>query len=281
MAEETKETEQVVEENEDKQEPETKESAIEKIGTKVKEFFSSKENKDSEEQLEVPEEFASAVQEMGWSDDEVLDFILDEGKSIYTNEELIEMIPMLKGEDSTEVEEISDNPEKDETKETKDEDSQDDEKKELLARIEALEKAQGKQKEDDKKQEVSNLVQRASQVFDNTSKEFEVFGTTEKLPKFPDGRIIPNSPQMKARSEVWSIGTKLYNSGLDFDSAMSVAIDAYKGKNLSKEIERNVIKGLKKREKKLSGKRVRHESVNTEMSGPEVVKEILKKHGRA
>jgi hypothetical protein len=117
-------------------------------------------------------------------------------------------------------------------------------------------------------------------MFDDTSKEFEVFGVTEKLPKFPDGRLVPNSPQMKARQEVWDTGIKLYQSGVDFDTAMSISLNAYKGANLGKQIERNVIKDLKNREKKLSGKRVNHEATKVVESTPELIKKLLEERGK-
>ena len=259
--------------------PETRESVVSKIGGMIKSHFSGKDESE-EEAYDVPTEFANTVQGLGWTDEEVLDFILEDGKPIYSDEELLEMLPILRGENPAKAEEISDKV-KPETPKNEDNNSQEDEKiKKLLDRIDALEKAQGERKESDKKQEVSNLVNRAEQMFDNTSKEFEVFGVTEKLPKFPDGRLIPNSPQMKARQEVWDIGMKLYMSGVDFDTAMSVSLNAYKGKNLGKTIERNVIKELKNREKKLSGKRINHESSQPDLSGPELIGKILEERGK-
>lgn len=284
MVEEIKETEELQEEEvkeEIKEEPETKESVIEKIGSKIKSYFSG-EKEEQEETVNVPQEFYDVAAAQGWTEDEIMDFILDEGKPLYNDKELIDMIPFLKGENSAEADAISDNPTVDETKDKKVDDSQEDEKtKKLLARIEALEKAQGKQKEVEQKQELSNLVRKGAKIFDDVSKDFEgVFGTTEKLPTFPDGRIVPNSPQMKARSEVWDTALKLHGSGVDFDRAMSIAINAYKGEHLGKVIERNIIKDLKKRETKLSGKRISHESVNDKKTGPEVIKEILQKAGK-
>jgi hypothetical protein len=194
------------------------------------------------------------------------------------------MIPSLVVDNSSEEEDNStkgeetNTPEKDEKKV---EDSQEDERiQKLLDRIDALEKAQGAVEEQTKAQEHKNLVQKASQMFDEASKEFEVFGKTDELPTFPDGRLVPNSPQLKARSEVWKYASVLHKSGVDFDEAMSVSMNAFKGKNLATDVKRSVIKDLKKNESRLSGKRTSHESQNVATYGPDVIKQVMAKHGR-
>jgi len=282
---EIKETEQIVEEQqediveeskEEKEEkPESKESAIKKITNTIKEFVSGGSKDEKTEGDPIPDEFTNAALSAGWDEKTIEEWAAD-----FTNEELLEMIPSLVVEDSEESEDTSDKITKSETKKAKVEDSQEDEKiTKLLKRIEALESVQEKSQKETEKQKLDNLVNRASQIFDETSKEFEIFGETEKLPKFPDGRYVANSPQMKARKEVWGIACRLYEKGMDFDEAMSVSLNAYKGKNLTKEIKRSVIKDLKKKETKLSGKRTSHESVNSIESGPEVIKAVARKHG--
>jgi hypothetical protein len=270
---ETEETEDVVEESSEKTEEETsKETIIDKIRTKIKDFT----NKDEEvAEVVIPDDFTKAALDSGWSSEDIKDFAKD-----YSEDELKEMIPTLIGEDSEESEETLDTLEA-ETEETKDEDSQDDEQvKKLLERIEALEKAQGKSQEETEKQEFINLVYKASQTFDEMSKEFEVFGKTEELPMFPDGRLVLTSPQMKARSEVFDLAHTLKGTGMDFDTAMSVSLNAFKGKNLTKDVKRNLIKDLKTKEKRLSGKRTSHESGTKEMSGPDVIRAVLAKNNR-
>lgn len=283
---ETKETEDIETETQETEEtqdtkPETRESVVSKIGGMIKNYFSG--DKEQEESIDVPQEFYNVAQAQGWTDDEIMDFVVQDGKPVYTDEELLEMLPVLKGEDSVETEKTSDKVVDTQSEAQKDKvnNSQEDEKiQKLLERIDALEKAQGERKKEDVNQEVANLMNRASKMFDEMSKEFEVFGVTEKLPKFPDGRLVPNSPQMKARQEVWDTGIKLYQSGVDFDTAMSISLNAYKGANLGKQIERNVIKDLKNREKKLSGKRVNHETAKTIENGPELIKKILEERGK-
>lgn len=257
-----------------------KESILAKISEKVKNFISGGDTVTKEE-TDIPDDFTNAARTAGWDDEVIRDFVKSED---YSDEDLKEMIPLLLGEDTVKTDETSDKGKVEkpvlETKVEKVEDSQDDEKKKLLARIEALESAQGKSQEEKQKQEVSNLVTRASELFDNASKEFQVFGQTDKLPKLPDGRIIPTSPAMKARIEVFDLAARLNASGMTFDDAMSVSLNAFKGKNLATDVKRNVIKELKKNETRLSGKRTSHESTQELKSGVDVIKAIAQKHGR-
>lgn len=275
-------TDVVVPTKTDEVKPEPKESVIAKIGETIKNFVTGGEVKD--EGSDIPDEFTNAAKKIGWEDDDIVSFAAD-----YSDEDLKEMIPFLLGEDTVATDETSDKVEdkvvepspKPETKDKKVEDSQESEQvKKLLARIEALESAQGKSQEERKQQETSNLITRASQLFDEASKEFEVFGTTEKLPTLPDGRIIPTSPAMKARVEVFDLAARLNASGMPFDDAMSVSLNAFKGKNLAKDVKRNVIKDLKKNETKLGGKRTNLESTQELTYGPDVIRAVAQKHGR-
>lgn len=275
--EETQE-EEVLEE-EKKEEPESKESVLKRIKDKIVAYTTGKEKEEEDTQtVTVPEDFSKAAAVLGWSETDVQDFAKD-----YTEAELKEMIPALLGEDS-EKSETSSGTEKETSKETKvkkEEDSQEDERiKKLLDRIEALEKAQGESQEERQEQEIVDSARRASRVFDDTSKDFEVFGKTDELPKFPDGRLIPTSPQMKARNEVWNLAMQLNGKGMDFDNALSVSLNAYKGKNLSQVVKRNVIKDLKKNEQRLSGKRTSHESQAQITNGADIIRAVARKHGR-
>ena len=258
--------------------PETKESVISKIADKIKNFVSG--GPVEETGADIPDEFTNVAKQLGWDEGAITEF-----KADYSDDELKEMIPFLLGEDTVTTEETSDKdkvvkPEP-ETKTVKVEDSQDDEKvKKLLERIEALESAQGKSQKEKQEQEVTNLVTRASELFDNASKDFEVFGQTDKLPKLPDGRIIPTSPAMKARIEVFDLAARLNASGMTFDDAMSVSLNAFKGKNLATDVKRNVIKDLKKNESKLGGKRISHESTQELTYGPDIIRAVAQKHGR-
>ena len=262
--------EEVLEEKqEETEEEETRESVIDKIGSKIKDFFAGPQEEEGED---VPTEFTDAAQKLGWGDDVIKEFAAD-----YDNEQLKEMIPSLAVETSEKPEDTTETQEEEEKKV---EDSQDDEKdQELLDRIDRLEKALGESREKDEHQEFVELAQKANQFFDDAGKEFEIFGKTEDLPAFPDGRLVPNSPQLKARNEVWDVAQNLQAAGVGIDESMSTALDAYKGKNLASDVKRNIIKGLKKNESMLSGKHVNHESsVDEKMSGADVIREVARRH---
>ena len=262
------------------EEVESKETVIEKIGSKIKDFFQGNEEDAGDD---IPDDFTSAAQEMGWTDDDIVDFA-----EKYSDEELVEMIPDLNVETSEKSEVNTGLKQEEEEKQARGskakgqvEDSQEDEKtQKLLDRIDALEKAQGVVTEDKEQQEQAGFAQKASQLFDDVSKEFEVFGKTDELPKFPDGRLVPNSPQLKARTEVWDVAMSLKQTGMNFDKALEVSLDAYKGKNLANEVKRSVIKGLKKNETRLSGKHTSHESHKISDYGPDVIKEVARRAGR-
>lgn len=283
--EEIKETEQVVENQEqgvkeETKEPETKEGVLTKIGNMIR---GHKEEQQAEPEIELPSKFLEAVKGLNWSEEDIKEFVLSDGEPVYSTEDLIEMIPFLIGENSEESEEASNKGEEvPETKEKKGEDSQEDEKvKELMARIAALEKAQGKSEEEQVAKHTADLVHRASQFFDKKSEEFEIFGKTQTLPKFPDGRVVPNSPQVKARQEVWDLACRLNSTGIDWDESLELSFSSYKGKNLANDVKRNYIKDLKKNEQRLTGKPIRHEaSSNVVERGADVVREVARKHGR-
>lgn len=281
--------EEVVEGQEELQveeEVESKETVIKKIGSKIKDFFQGDEEGAGDD---IPEDFTNAAQKAKWLDEDIEFFAagyqrnekgewVDVGSEPLSDEDLIEMIPDLNVE-TPEKSEVKTELEQEE--ETQVEDSQEDEKiQKLLDRIDALEKAQGDVNENKERQEQADFAQKASQLFDDVSKEFEVFGKTDKLPKFPDGRLIPNSPQLKARTEVWDVAMSLKQTGMNFDKALKVSLDAYKGKNLANEVKRSVIKGLKKNETRLSGKHTSHESHKIEDYGPDVIREIARRAGK-
>lgn len=203
--------------------------------------------------------------------------ILEDGKPRYTDEELLEMIPFLSSEteETDESEKSSANEE-----ETQEEDNKGTNKKlqKYEERIAALEKALEAGNKRTQQEEAKNLWDRVSESFDKSG--VEVFGKTEQLPRFPDGRIIPSSPQYKARQEVWDITNNLMNAGWSLDKSMSVAFNAFRGKNLETDVKRSIIKDIKSKEQKLSAKRTSHGATEVKHSyGPDVVGDALKKLG--
>lgn len=262
----------------EKTELESKDSFVKRWGDKIRDRLSGSEDDDEEGNI-IPDEFVEAARKMNWSDEDTMKFAGD-----FTDEQLKEMIPSLLGEDSTKADETSDKTDeiKSETKEDEVEDSQDGEAlKAALDRITVLEEKQGVSETESKETEKANFNQRASDLFDEASKEFEVFGKTKDLPTFPhNGQIIPTSPQMKARLEVYGMAEQLKEAGMPGDKALEFSLNAFKGAHLKVETQRNVIKDLKKREQTLGGKRVSHEATEAaNLTGPQVLQEVARKHG--
>jgi len=278
------ETEKTEETQETQETQETKEesggSFVGRIKAAAKAKLGLGTDKIEEVGEEISEEFTEAARKMNWSDEDTVKFAAD-----YTNEQLKEMIPSLLGEDAAKADETSDKAgeTESETTETKAENSQEGEAlKAALDRIAVLEEKQGISETESKETEKANFNQRASDLFDDASKEFEVFGKTSDLPKFPhNGEIIPTSPQMKARLEVFGMAQQLKEAGMPGDKALEFSLNAYKGANLAVETKRNTIKELKKREQTLGGKRVSHKATEAaNLTGPEVIAEVKRRHGK-
>jgi hypothetical protein len=259
-------------------EKETKQGILDKIRSIKDGVFGTKD----EEEFEVPEDFAKAwdaqAEKNNWTEDDLFDLILEDGKPKYTDEELLEMIPFLSSE--TEEADESEDSSANEEDTQKDDDKEADEKlKKYEERIAALEKALAEGTERTQKEEAKNLWDRVSKSFDESG--VEVFGKTEQLPRFPDGRIIPSSPQYKARQEVWDVANVLQQAGRSLDESMSIALNAFKGKNLETDVKREVIKDMRKSANRLSAKRTSHEpSKTTYTHGADVIADVKRKHGR-
>jgi len=244
---------------------------------KLKDRFMGNETSDEEDGDPIPDEFVEAGKKANWTDEQIVDFA-----SNYTDEELKEMIPSLLGEDTAQADEpsakVDVKPEQ--VKETV-EDSQEGDKanQALIERLAAVEKRLQLDEQTRKEQEFNGFIKEASDLFDAASEEFEVFGKTEELPTFPDGRYIPTSPQMKARSEVFGMAQLLKEAGVSSKEALEFSLNAFKGKNLATEVKRKTIKDLKKQEKTLGGKRSSQTTEGRKVSGPDVLDAVARKHG--
>lgn len=274
-----------------KEEPES--SFISRIKAK---FAGKQADEAADEGDDIPDEFVEAARKMNWSDEDTTSFasgmkqdkngnwIASDDDVPLSDEQLREMIPSLLGEDLAKAEETSDKVDvKPETTEKTVEDSQDgDELEQLRKDIAALKEAQGISEEQAREREAANFNSEADKLFDKASEEFEVFGKTEDLPRFPhNGEIIPTSPQMKARLEVYSNAMLLKEAGMSGKAALDYSLNAYKGANLKIETKRSVIKELKKREQTLGGKRVSHETTEAaNLTGPEVIAEVKRSYGK-
>ncbi|MCP5019651.1 MAG: hypothetical protein GY938_30860 [Ketobacter sp.] len=273
----TEQTEEPTTEKTKEEEEETGAGLIARVKAKV---FGDRAEAKTEQGAEIPDEFTEAARKLNWSDEATTKFAAN-----YSNDQLKEMIPELLGEDTAKADDTSDKAgeeAKPEAEEEKGEDSQEDERlTEALDRIAELEKDRDSRNETSKEEEQDSFVGKACDAFDKASEEFEVFGKTEDLPRFPDGRLIKTSPQMQARNEVFSNAQVLKEAGMPGDKALEFSLNAYKGANLATETKRSVIKGLKDREQTLGGKRIGHRATEAvELNPEETIEAIRRRHGK-
>lgn len=230
----------------------------------------------------IPAQFTEAAVNAGMSPEQIAEFASD-----YTDAELLEQIPTLKAqvsENSDESEQLS-KKEAGDTKNKDDDGAMDDAKDEeiklLKERLDKVEKGQLQNSEKEVQNQFVSRATAANKRMDELSKEFEIFGTYKALPRFPhNNAIIPTSPQAKARNEVWYLAEDLHiKAGMDFNMALDISLDAFKGKHLTADVKRNLVKDLKRNEKQLSPKRSSHEAMKNDLSGPDVIREVGKKHG--
>ena len=259
------------------------------VVSKIKrEVLGEADPEDNEEGTDIPDAFTNACLEQGWSEEEIKEFASD-----LDDAALLELIPELIEQDGwQEKSELDKGQAKQEGKPKPPVESAKIEptnaelaavKKELA---EIKERIGEVDKERSEKENVA-MMQTINQAFDEASKEFEIFGKTEELLKYPagpkKGQLVPTSTAMAARSEVWDKVVPFIQAGIPVKDAMDIALTWYKGKNLEKDVQRNMIKDLKKHEKKLSAKRSGKETVRVyeseEERQAEVVREAARKAG--
>lgn len=283
---------EVQDKSQEEEEATSKKSIVDRIRTKIAGFKEQSEETEDldEEGADVPDDFTKAALGDGWTEEEIVEFASDYDD----DKDLIEMIPYLFG-DEDEEDDKEDKEEKDDKK-SDDVDDKDDGKTdreklkkeirdELLKEFGLLKENLDKAKEDKKLQFIAGFTKEANDVFDRASEEFEVFGKTEELPKFPAGRkkgqLIPTTPAFKARNEVFTTAFIFLKEGLSNKEAMENALNLYKGKHLEKDVKRNLIKDLKKDQRRLSAKRTAKENVREYKSESEekvaIVEDVIKK----
>jgi len=287
VQEEVKEEKEVKEEekevNSSGDEEEDKKGIMEKIMSKVfkgKPPIEEDEVKEEEGEL-ISEEFITAASKLGWTDEDITAFAAD-----YSDEELNEMIPFL----SVEEPQQEKAPVKEDEKllqEDKPNKKESEELKAMRQELADLRKEFGAVKEDKAVKERLDLGRRVDDIFDRAGEKFKVFGLTEELPRFPagprKGEAIPTSSAFKARSDVYGVAAKFMAGGDSVEDAMAQALDWFKGKNLEVDVKRNLIKELKRNEKKLSAKRMGKEAVKVYEDEDDrkaaVVREAARKRG--
>jgi len=244
--------------------------------------------KDEEEGKDIPDAFTNACLEQGWTEDEIKEFASD-----LDDAALLSLIPELLDKEG---EQKKSEPDKGQAKQEVKAKAADDTAKQeptneeltiVKKELAEIKEMIGKADKERTANEEAVLVETVNQVFDEASKDFEIFGKTEELLKYPagpkKGQFVPTSPAMVARREVWEKAFPFVQSGIPTKDAMDIALTWYKGAHLEKDVQRNLIKDLKKHEKKLSAKRSGKETVKTyeseEERQAEVVREAARKLG--
>jgi hypothetical protein len=258
---------------------------VKKIKENVLGETDSKEK--DEEGNDIPDEFTTACLKQGWSEDEIKEFAAD-----LDDAALLSLIPELLNEEKQEKSESDEGQTKqeDKTKAADDAAKKEPTNEELASlkkELAEIKESIGKTDKERLTREEEATVQTVNQVFDEVNKDFEIFGKTEELLKYPagpkKGQFVPTSPAMVARAEVWDKAVPFIQSGIPVKDAMEIALTWYKGAHLEKDVQRNMIKDLKKHEKKLSAKRSGKETVRTyeneEERQAEVVREAARKAG--
>jgi len=233
-----------------------------------------------EEKPAISTEFLEVAEQAGFTTDQINQLAED-----YSPEELKELTELLLEFDDEEEEEAEEETNKTVAKEEPKELVLTEEiKEELKPFIEQIQKAyEEKLKEslvplEDVK---SRLVQQeaekayreaydnqcyADELFDAISKDFPVFGQTKELMVYPEdhpkaGELVPMGQTYKARATVYDKAVSYQDKlGLSWKDAMDEAVSWYKGKYGEQEVQKKVVKNLKKNEKRLSPKRTSKET---------------------
>jgi len=237
----------------------------------------------AEETKDIPDAFTEAALANGWTTEDIKEFAKDMDDDL-----LIELIPELLEDNDNNKEETSVEQKKEEKKtqsSEKPEEKPDSAelaavKKELAEIRESLKDAQQIK---DEREHIA-MVNTVEQAFDEASENFEIFGKTEELLKYPagprKGQFVPTSPAMKARDEVWQKALPFIKSGIPVKDAMEIGITWYKGANLEKDVQRNYIKDMKKHETKLSAKRSGKRTVKTYEDEDEMKADVVREAAR-
>jgi len=266
-----------------------KEDGAEVVAKIQREVLGQSDPKDKEDEgTDIPDAFTNACLEQGWTEEEIREFAsgLDDAA-------LLELIPQLldTGEKQDKSESVEGQVKQSVKVEAADGTVKEEPANEELTIIRKELAEIKKQIEETSKEnavrEEEVMVQTVNQVFDEANKDFEIFGKTEELLKYPagpsKGQYVLTSPAMAARSEVWDKAFPFIQNGIPVKDAMDIALTWYKGAHLEKDVQRNLIKDLKKHEKKLSAKRSGKETVRTyeseEERQAEVVRDAARKAG--
>ena len=240
----------------------------------------------NEDGIDIPDAFTNACLKQGWSEEEIKEFASD-----LDDAALLSLIPEINMEEQDDSEPDKGQAKQEVKPKLPEKPVKDDPTNEELAIVKkelAEIKAEiSKTKDERTANENVVIMQTTNQAFDEASKDFKIFGKTEELLKYPagplKGQLVSTSPAMIARSEVWDKAVPFIQNGIPVKDAMDIALTWYKGKNLEKDVQRNMIKDLRKHETKLSAKRSDKETVKVyedeEERQADVVREAARKAG--
>lgn len=235
---------------------------------------------------EVPSEFLEWAKGDGWTEKDIEEFAADK-----TDDELKELLTSMEEEvEEEEVEDIAEEQEKEEKdgdlealKSSMKEELLKEVLQELGPKFESLDDFRA---ETDRRSKL-NMFETANEIMDGAGKDIPALGSFEEMPRFTTGtrkgELIPNSPQFKARAEVFQLAHDLVQVGRakNISEGMKDALNWYKGTYGQKEMERKVIRNLKAQEKKLSGARTGKETKKEFANVREEIIEDIKQRQRA
>lgn len=123
----------------------------------------------------------------------------------------------------------------------------------------------------------------ANEMFDRVAETMPSIGITNELPKYPNGDLVQTSPEFKARDKVYTRAINLTKLGMSFRDAMDDSFQWYRGGLVEQELEGNILKKIKKNEKRLSPKGTGKQMTTKYSSERErraaIVNDIARKHG--
>ena len=111
---------------------------------------------------------------------------------------------------------------------------------------------------------------------DELSKDYPALSTFEEMPRYPDGRLVADSPAFQQRKTIFTMTMALHKAGFAFNDALDNSISSFIGKSGAKDAERNVIKKIKKQQGKISPKRSERQTVKKYSSEEERKEDIIK-----
>lgn len=125
----------------------------------------------------------------------------------------------------------------------------------------------------------------SSKEMDKLAATFPQLGQADKLHYLPDGSPNPKDKGHQLRAAVYERADALYRAGLadSFQDAFQDAVFWLKGTRAEKDVKRDIVKGLNKRKKRISGrpsgKRTKKKRLTGEAAKLQMMDEVYKEAG--